>query len=171
MPAPTTVEIVESNSQIPNSQIDKSGTEIVVDVAGAVERPGVYTLGGGARTGDALVAAGGLAASADRAWVAQTLNLAAPIKDGEKIFIPQRDENNNQAQSTKFQTISNVQNSKLVHINTASVAELDVLPGIGAVRAQAIVDNRPYASTEELVTKAKIPESIYAKIKDQLTIY
>jgi competence protein ComEA len=168
MPAPTTVEIVESNSQIPNLQIDKSGTEIVVDVAGAVERPGVYTLGGGARTGDALVAAGGLAASADRAWVAQTLNFAAPIKDGEKIYIPAV----LQASNSAGQDISSSdRQTGRTNINTAGVAELDALPGIGAVRAQAIVDNRPYASTEELVTKAKIPESIYAKIKDQLTIY
>ena len=51
------------------------------------------------------------------------------------------------------------------------MAELDKLTGIGEVRAQAIVANRPYGSTEELVSKAKIPESVYEKIKDQVSVY
>ncbi|PIS18092.1 hypothetical protein COT54_01170 [Candidatus Collierbacteria bacterium CG09_land_8_20_14_0_10_46_12] len=167
------VEIVKSNSQITNSQILKSGDnmQIVVDVAGAVEKPGVYKMPSGSRIGDALVSAGGLSAEADREWVAKTLNLAEEVKDGGKVYIPSRDENNNQAPNSNNQTSSNVQNSKLININTASVGELDSLPEIGEARAKAIIANRPYGSSAELVSKAKIPASVYAKIKDLVSIY
>ena len=161
-PEPAVVEIVQSSS------IEKGG-EIVVDVGGEVITPGVYKLPTGARIGDALVLAGGLSAEADRQWVAQTINLAQEIKDGGKIYIPTRNEINNQIPITNNQTISN--QAKTININTASVAELDKLTGIGEVRAQAIVANRPYGSTEELVSKAKIPESVYEKIKDQVSVY
>ena len=167
------VEIVKSNSQITNSQILKSGDnmQIVVDVAGAVEKPGVYKMPSGSRIGDALVSAGGLSAEADREWVAKTLNLAEEVKDGGKVYIPSRDENNNQAPNSNNQTSSNVQNSKLININTASVGELDSLPEIGEARVKAIIANRPYGSSAELVSKAKIPASVYAKIKDLVSIY
>ncbi|PIW08437.1 DNA-binding protein, partial [Candidatus Collierbacteria bacterium CG17_big_fil_post_rev_8_21_14_2_50_45_7] len=68
------------------------------------------------------------------------------------------------APNSNNQTSSNVQNSKLININTASVGELDSLPEIGEARAKAIIANRPYGSSAELVSKAKIPASVYAKI-------
>ena len=167
-----TVEIVKSgeSSNIENSNIVISeDREILVDVAGEVEKPGVYKLPGGSRIGDALVMAGGLSEFADRVWVAATLNLASEVKDGGKIFIPKRDENSNIGNSNLV--LSEGQKSGKVNINTASVAELDSLSGIGEVRAAAIIANRPYGSTEEIVEKAKVPRSVYESIKDQLTIY
>ena len=163
-PEPAVVEIVQSSS------IEKGG-EIVVDVGGEVITPGVYKLPTGARIGDALVLAGGLSAEADRQWVAQTMNLAQEVKDGGKIYIPAIDEINNQTSVTNNQTKENNLITRTVNINRASVAELDKLTGIGEVRAQAIVANRPYGSTEELVSKAKIPEGVYEKIKDQVSVY
>lgn len=159
-PEKATVEIIR-NQEMGNS--DQSETQIIVDVAGAVEQPGVYKLPSGSRIGDAIVMAGGLAAQADREWVAKTLNLASEVKDGQKIYI--------QAPIINNQTSSNNQNSKLININTASVRELDALAGIGSARAQAIIANRPYGSTEELVSRAKIPQSVYDEIKDSLSIY
>jgi len=161
-PEPAVVEIVQSSSI-------ENGGEIVVDVGGEVITPGVYKLPTGARIGDALVLAGGLSAEADRQWVAQMMNLAQEIKDGGKIYIPTMNKTNNQIPITNNQTISN--QTKTININTASTAELDTLVGIGEVRAQAIVANRPYGSTEELVSKAKIPEGVYEKIKDQVSVY
>ncbi len=162
MPEKSTVEIIKE------SENQSTKGEIVVDVAGAVEKTGVYKLPSGARIGDAIVMAGGLAADADREWVAQTLNLAKEIKDQEKIYIPSI------ARVDPLQSEGStlgLQKSGKININTASLGELDQLPGIGEVRAQAIIANRPYGSTEELVSKAKIPQSVYDKIKDSLSIY
>lgn len=154
VPEKATVEIIKG------SENQNNKAQVVVNVAGEVQNPGVYTLPAGSRIGDAIVMAGGLSVSADRDWVAQTLNLASTMKDGEKIYIPEKNGNNASQRS-----------SGKVNINTASVGELDSLVGIGEVRAQAIVANRPYGSTEELVSKAKIPQSVYEKIKDQISVY
>lgn len=163
-PREVKVEIVKSakdlTSQQPNGQI-------VVDVAGAVEAPGVYKLPGGSRIGDALVAAGGLSAQADRAWVAATINLAEPIKDGGKIYIPTKNRN----EVTSQQANESTKSQGKININTASAGELDSLPGIGSVRAEAIIANRPYAKVEELVSKAKIPQSVYEDIVNLVSVY
>ena len=167
----TPEEITSLSPEAAKLSGEKFGNQVTVDVAGAVEKPGVYKMPSGSRIGDALVSAGGLSAEADREWVAKTLNLAEEVKDGGKVYIPSRDENNNQAPNSNNQTSSNVQNSKLININTASVGELDSLPEIGEARAKAIIANRPYGSSAELVSKAKIPASVYAKIKDLVSIY
>lgn len=163
-PREVKVEIVKSakdlTSQQPNGQI-------VVDVAGAVEAPGVYKLPGGSRIGDALVAAGGLSAQADRAWVAATINLAETIKDGRKIYIPTMNGN----EVTSQQSNESAKPQGKININTASAGELDSLPGIGSVRAEAIIANRPYAKVEELVSKAKIPQSVYEDIVNLVSVY
>ena len=155
-----TVEIVKNEPQT---------GEIVVDVAGAVEKPGVYTLPSGSRIGEALVVAGGLSAQADREWVAKTINLAKEIKDQEKIYIPAIQQVSGSDGQKVRESVDRI-NGK-VNINKASVGELDGLVGIGEVRAQNIVANRPYGSTAEIVSKAKIPESVYEEIKDSLTLY
>lgn len=174
-PEKPVVEIIKASQRSDNSPRSEQGSElsgeIVVDVAGEVEKPGVYKLPTGSRIGDALVVAGGLSEKADRDWVAKTLNLAKQIKDQEKIYIPGSNVSNNQTPIINNQTSSYDQNSKLVNINTASVGELDSLPGIGEVRAQAIVANRPYVSTEEIIAKAKVPSSVYESIKDKVSTY
>lgn len=163
MPEKAGVEIVKGDVI---GNIDNMG-EITVDVAGAVEKPGVYKLPSGSRNGDALVMAGGLSAKADREWVAKSLNLAEVVKDGGKIYIPR------QLGNSDIQRIGESvnQTSAKVNINTASLGELDSLVGIGEARARTILDNRPYANTQELVSKAKIPQSVYDKIKDSIVVY
>lgn len=161
LPEKSTVEIVkESENQ------DIKG-EIVADIAGAVERPGVYKLPSGSRIGDALVLAGGLSASADREWVAQTINLAEVVKDAQKIYVPGKSDNLN----TQSAGISETRMSQKINVNTASMGELDGLPEIGESRAKAIIDNRPYGRIEDLVSRAKIPQSVYEQIKDSISIY
>lgn len=160
---PATVEIIKGDSV---EAADKP--EIVVDIAGAVEKPGLYKLSPGSRIGDALVLAGGLSATADREWVAKTINLAEVIKDGGKVYIPVKQENTPLNQNTN--TALGEQSGK-VNINTASMFELEKLNGIGEARAKAIIDNRPYSNSEELMTKAKIPKSVYETIKDSIRIY
>ncbi len=163
-PGEVVVEIIKSDQ---SAVISDQVGHIVVNVSGAVEQPGVYKLPTNSRIGDALVVAGGLAAEADREWVAKTLNLAAKVEDGEKVYIP----SNSQISNSQITNPEHNQNSNLININTASVDELDSLEGIGETRAKAIVDNRPYSKTEDLVVKAKIPQSVYEKIHDQLSVY
>lgn len=141
------------------------GTEIIVDVAGAVERAGVYRLKAGARINEALIAAGGLAEEADRVWVARYVNLAQAVPDGAKIYIPATDGGGNNPINTNYQ-LSN----ERININTASANELDSLWGIGAKRAADIIANRPYQNTEELMAKAGIPKNVYERIREKITI-
>ncbi len=154
------VEIVKTD-QSAQPKLESRTGEIVVDIAGAVVKPGLYTLPSGSRIGDALVQAGGLAEKADRSMVAKSINLAEVLNDGAKVFIPE----------LKPVGQSQNQSEGKVNLNTAELSELDDLDGIGPVRAKQIIDSRPYARVEELVSKAKIPESVYANIKDQVSCY
>lgn len=165
------VEIVRSGVQenVEQQNMEYGNKEILVDIAGGVEKPGLYKLQSGSRIGDVIVMAGGFSQQADLDWVAQTLNLAEVLKDGGKVYIPIRNVDSNIATSNIGK--EERQGQGKVNINTASVGELDSLAGIGEVRAKAIVDNRPYSKLEELVSKAKIPESVFEKIKDQVSVY
>ena len=154
VPQESVVEIIKGGNS--------DNLEIVIDVSGAVEKPGLYKLQNGSRIGDALVMAGGLSAGADREWVGKTINLAEILKDGGKVYIPEK----NSASGG-----GGVNDSGLVNINTGTLGELDGLTGIGEVRAKTIMDNRPYSNVDELVSKAKIPESVVEKIKDQISVY
>ena len=165
VPEPPKVEILRSAQDS-----EEGGRQaIFVDVAGAVEKPGVYSLPTGSRLGDVLLAAGGLSAGADREWVARALNLAEPVKDGEKIYIPANQPAGEPDGRIAGESVS--RKERKVNINTASQAELEALSGIGEARAKAIIEKRPYGSAAELVSKAKIPESVYEKLKEQVTVY
>lgn len=156
-PEPAIVEIVKGAS------VESKEEEILVDVSGAIANPGLYKLPNRSRIGDALVRSGGLSASADREWVAKNINLAEVLKDGSKIYVPHINDGKDANVAKK--------SSGQININTASLEELDKLNGIGLVRAQVIIDNRPYSSINDLTSKAKIPESVVEKIKDQITLY
>lgn len=136
---------------------------ITVDVEGAVLRPGVYTLPGGARVEDAITAAGGLGSDADEELFAQTFNRAAKITDGAKLYIPKL------GVDQTSHTVSDTQNG-LISVNFATAAQLDVLPDVGPVTAQKIIDNRPYQTLDELVTKKAIGASLYEKLKNNLSL-
>lgn len=150
--------------------------EVMVDIAGAVEKPGVYKLESTGRVRDALIAAGGLRKDADRARVSQTVNLAAPLTDSAKLYIPFVGEQmvtSGTGSENSSGTTNNVLGSsgKMININTASESELDELTGIGPVTAQKIISNRPYQSIDDLVTKKAVGSSVFSKIKDQISVY
>lgn len=136
-------------------------SEIIVDVGGAVINPGVYQLGAEARVNDALVTAGGLAQEADRDWVEKNLNLAQKLTDGQKLYIPVVEEKEKKGSSL----------TDKININMASVAELDRLWGVGEATAKKIIENRPYGSVEELLTKKIIKSNVYEEIKDEVAVY
>lgn len=137
--------------------------QIKVDIQGAVLNPGVYDLTFSSRVKDLLTVAGGLSEEADRDWVAQNLNQAAKLKDGEKFFIPQKGET--QVKGSQSSVVGKI------NINKASTAELKSLSGIGDAYSQKIVDNRPYANIEELKERKIIPASTFEKIKEKISVY
>lgn len=152
------------------SGVATSSAEIVVEVSGAVLTPGVYKLPLGARINDAIVAAGGLSEDADRSWVEKTINKAAKVLDGQKIYIK---EIGSQKTDTGNGTgnIAEPAENGLININSASQKELESLSGIGPVYASNIIEHRPYSTTEELVSRKVIGQSVFAKIKDKISVY
>jgi len=113
--------------------------EVVVHVAGAVARPGVVRLDGGGRVNDAIAAAGGPAADADLNQV----NLAAKVGDGDRIYVPRRGELPPPAPSAGA-TVGAPASGRAapVDLNSATLEQLDALPGVGPATAKAIVDYR-----------------------------
>jgi competence protein ComEA len=122
---------------------------VLVHVAGAVRRPGVYEMPSGSRVDDAIREAGG----ATRKASLDLLNLAAPLVDGQQVLVPRRGAV--PAAPTAAASASGAGAPLTpVRLSTATLAELDSLPGVGPVTAQKIVDYRdehgPFASVEEL---------------------
>lgn len=165
----TKVEVLGSSST--KVSADKEAlTDIVVEIAGEVIKPGVYEFADGDRVTDLLTKAGGLSANADREYVSKNINLAQKLVDGAKIYIP----NKSQAPSTKIQTNTNDQSPNIqtkININTATIAELDTLWGVGEATAKKIVDGRPYQKTEELLQKKIVNSNVWEAIKDKITTW
>lgn len=125
-----------------------SAARVVVDVVGAVRRPGLYRLEQGSRIADAVARAGGATAKADLAQV----NLAAPLADGEQVVVPKR--GLAAAVPTGGAAAGGGTPSAPVQLSTATLEQLDSLPGIGPVTAQKILDYRSkhgaFSSVDEL---------------------
>jgi competence protein ComEA len=100
-----------------------------------VAKPGVYTMDGAARVNDLIAAAGGLASDADPDQV----ELAAPLTDGERVYVPRVGESPPQPMSSASGSTAP---KGLIDLNRASASDLEALPGIGPALAQAIVDHR-----------------------------
>jgi competence protein ComEA len=117
---------------------------VIVDVAGAVRRPGLVRLPKGARVSDAIARAGGLTARAQR----EAVNLAAPVADGQQVLVPARGAATGPAASAGGGP------SGPVSLSSATPEQLDALPGVGPVTAQKIIDYRTehggFRTVEEL---------------------
>ncbi|MFA5932458.1 MAG: ComEA family DNA-binding protein [Microgenomates group bacterium] len=146
----------------------KKTIEVKVDVSGAIVSPGVYSLSLDSRVEDALKMAGGVTEEADPVYVSKTINLAQKVADGMKIYVPKVSENIGTDASSQGNSVSAI---GLININEAALADLDKLPGVGAVTAQKIIDNRPYSGIEDLVTKKAVSRSVYEKIKAQISTW
>jgi competence protein ComEA len=144
---------------------------LVVHVIGAVPRPGVYELAEGSRVRDAIQAAGGLLAQAEIG----SINLAAPIEDGQKLEIPFEDgaEPSGSFSEQPLAT-QDVNQSELININEASLEELDTLPGIGPTTAQKILEyreqNGPFQDIEDIMNVSGIGPATFEEIKDLITV-
>lgn len=142
---------------------DPESKEIRVHVCGAVVSPGVVSLPEDSRAEDALEAAGGFAEDAWRDYV----NLAERVQDGEKLYFPTLDEK-------ESLPVQEATGDGLVNINTADVAALCTLPGIGEARARDIIayreTNGAFESCEDIMKVSGIKDSVYSKISDKITV-
>lgn len=133
----------------PSAPPSTTPASVVVHVAGAVNAPGVYALAPGARAGDAVALAGGAAAGAD----VDALNLAASLRDGERVYVPVVGEAVPPPVDLPDAPGVSVAPGP-VDLNRATVTELDALPGVGPATAHAIVSHRdangPFASVDDL---------------------
>jgi competence protein ComEA len=136
---------------------------LVIDVAGAVRRPGLYRLRSGSRIDDAIAAAGGATGKAQL----DTVNLAAPVADGEQIVVPARGASAGSAAATPPAAGSSP--AAPVDLNSATLEQLEALPGIGPVTAQKILDYRQqhgaFHSVDELQGVPGIGPAHMAQLK------
>lgn len=144
---------------------------IYVDVSGAVNAPGVYSMKQGDRVFQAVTAAGGIREDAAQSSV----NQARVLVDGEQIYIPTKEEMEQNPAAVPVQTESSGSGEQgLVDINTADEAALTTLQGIGESKARAILAYREahggFRSVEEIMEVEGIKENTFQKIKDQIVV-
>jgi len=161
--------------------IDESAAVYSVDVKGAVMQSGIYTVPAGSRVEDLLEA---VELAPDAA--PELLNRAAPITDGSELIVPVSEGNIdwNAVASDKGGAYYGKQESSssessaafsgVININTAGVDQLDLLPGIGPTKAQAIIDHRNdhgnFITKEQIMNVSGIGQATYDKIKDNITV-
>jgi competence protein ComEA len=138
--------------------------EIFVDVTGAVNNPGVYTLTGRSRVIDAIKAAGDSAPGADLS----TINLARMLNDGEQIYV------DSTVVNSSGQRVSKKVSSGPININRATLRQLDALDGIGPVIAGRIIEyrkkNGSFLTIDDLQKVSGIGAAKFAQIKSKVRI-
>jgi competence protein ComEA len=161
MPAPS---LVPTATQAP----------ILAYVTGAVAHPGVYALPQDSRIENAIAAAGG--ATSDANMLA--INLAERVHDAQQIYVPYQSDTATPILPTPMPTAASVSTgssgSQRVNINSASVSELETLPGIGPALAQRIIDyrvtNGPFNAPEDIINVRGIGEQTFQQLRDLITV-
>lgn len=144
-----------------------AAAEVLVHVLGAVNRPGLVSLKGGARVMDAVAASGGLTDDAEVSGI----NLARPLSDGEQLVVPRVGE---VIAPPASGVASGGEAGTLVNLNTADLTHLQSLQGIGPALAQRILDwrtaNGRFAAPADLLKVSGIGQKLFDSLKDQVTV-
>ena len=164
--APTADAIGEPLELGPVTAIEPRPSDevILVDVAGAVVRPGLHRLRASGRVGDAIEAAGGFAPRVDIVAASEQLNLAQRLEDGAKVLVPELGLGRGGPSSTA--------RDGRIDLNTASQSELESLPGIGPVTAGKIMAaraERRFETVRDLRSRGLVGESVFGDIEDRIT--
>ena len=161
-----------SHTSQPNKSLNASNTVptilappmLIIDVAGEVQKPGVYELPINSRVADAIKAAGGAKNSADLSY----LNRARVIKDGEQIYVDKK------SSVTSIKRSSAATSNGILNINRATAKELEQLPGIGPVLASRIFEYRKvnglFASIDDLKKVQGIGASTLEKFRTKIRV-
>jgi len=163
------------------NRVSSHDTRVFVDVQGAVAHPGLYEFTEGMRVADAVKSAGGLTAKADR----QQVNLASRLTDQQQLAIPMKGEKpiGNSGKETTTAKAAGQSGSSgnakssgptaVINLNTATVADLQQLTGIGEKKAQKIIDYRTahgsFQTVKDLTQVPGFGEKTVANLQDQLT--
>lgn len=168
LPRPVEVSMTPNGAtaSAPSSASPSPDVVLLVDVAGWVRHPGVYEFTEGARVIDAIDAAGGARTGA----LLEALNLAAPLADGTQILVPREGQEGVALPPVTGGAVA----GGLINVNTATNTELEELPGVGEVIAQAIVDyrteNGPFTSVDQLLDVSGIGDATLENIRDLVTV-
>ena len=166
-------DIEEKENKENKEETKEMGTGIFVHIDGWIQNPGVYEIKENDRVNTIIEKAGGLKEGAS----IKSINLAARLSDGDKIYIPNREEEK-QIETTEVKgnntgTVKITKNSK-ININKASISELKQITGIGESTANKIIDYREnvgkFKKIEDIKEVKGIGDSKYESIKDKITI-
>lgn len=148
--------ISNRSSIISYENMDVKDIQYLVEISGAVKRPGIYSMIAGSRIYELIDNAGGLSEDINLKEYDRKINKVRLLVDGEKVYIPFVGES--------------LEVPDLINVNTASQKELESLSGVGSVTAKKIIDARPYIEIEDLIVNKIITISTYEKIKDKIVI-
>ncbi len=152
--------------------------EVVVEVAGAVARPGLYHLPAGSRVADAIAAAGGYGPRIDVGAATAQLNLAARLSDGDRVIVPSRDGpgasgSGGTAPGPSAGASTAPARAGPLDLNTATAEELDALPGIGPATIAKILASRteqPFRTIADLRTRKLVGAAEFSRIEKLVTV-
>jgi competence protein ComEA len=149
-----------------------AGAAVVVEIVGAVREPGVYSLPAGSRLADLVRRAGGYGPRVDVTRAEQELNLAGPLRDGDHVRVPSRDDQQAVGTSGPASSAGSA-GTAVVDINRATQSELEELPGVGPATAEKIIAAReeaPFTAVEELRSRGVLGEKTFEKLRALVTV-
>ncbi len=175
MPLPGASSAADPRAALGGGATGAADGDLVVEIVGAVPRPGVFRLLPGSRVGDLVAAAGGYGPRVDTARAERELNLAATLQDGDQVRVPTRDD----APAVAAAGTSGAPREPgsaggaPIDLNHATQAELEELPGVGPATALKIIAAReeaPFAAVEELRSRGVLGEKTFEKLRELVAV-